>query len=461
MPTLFDAIDIAKRSLMAQQWAMNTTMHNASNVNTPGYTRQRPDMEAFTPAEKFNGQFFGMGSDVVSITRMRNQYLDRQLLAERENMGFLDFQNTSLSQVESILGETSGYGLSGILDECWSAWSDVANDPENSSSRTALQQKGNQLANNLNGLYNDLKDQQRELDNQLAGEISQVNSIAAQIANLNDAIASQANQGGTPNDLMDQRDLLVSQLSTLVDIETQYENDGNMTVWLSGQILVYDDTSQKLQLDEIPNDEAKLHKVVWAHNGSQVTVRSGEMAALMLVRDEVIPELINNLDEFTTGLVENLNAIHVNGYGLDGSSGNYFFDPNTTGAKDISLSAEVLQSTDKIAASSDGTPGNNDIALEIYGLQNELVMENSTTTIGGYYGAIVAEMGALKQSAQDELNQGEIKMQQLENWQTSVEGVSIDEEMANLVRYQQAYTAIAKFLATTDEMITTLLAIKD
>ncbi|MBU1882415.1 flagellar hook-associated protein FlgK, partial [bacterium] len=407
MPTLFDAIDIAKRSLMAQQWAMNTAMHNTANVNTPGYTRQRADMEAFTPAHEYQGQFFGMGSDVVSITRMRNQYLDRMVLAERENQGFLDFQNTALAQVETILGETSGYGVSGVLDEFWSAWSDLANDPENSSSRTALKQKGEQLGNTLNELYDDLKNQQRDLDSQLSSQIYGVNSIAAQIASLNNTISNQVNQGMSPNDLMDQRDLLVGELSKLVDIETQYEASGDMTIWLGGQILVYDDTAKQLQLQEISGDEAKLHNVVWAHNGSDAAIRSGEIAALMLVRDEVIPELINELDEFTNGLVNNLNAIHITGYGLDGSSGNNFFDPSTTGAKDIALSAEILQSSDKIAASSDGTPGNNDIALEIYNLQNELVMENGTTSIGGYYSAIAADLGALKQTAQDELNQSE------------------------------------------------------
>ena len=122
MASLFDAVYLAKRSLMAHQWAMMTSSHNVANVNTPGYTRQRAELEPFTPPLEVPGGFIGMGTDVGEITRLRNRYLDRQVLAERENQGFLDFENTALSQVETILGETSGYGLSGILDEFWTSW---------------------------------------------------------------------------------------------------------------------------------------------------------------------------------------------------------------------------------------------------------------------------------------------------------------------------------------------------
>ncbi len=458
MAGLFDAINAAKRSLMVQQWAIMTSSHNVSNVNTPGYTRQRAELQSFKPPLEVPGGLIGMGADVGEITRLRDRYLDRQVLAERENQGFLQFENTALSQVETILGETSGYSISGILDEFWSCWSDVANEPENSSVRIALQQKGVQLAQSLNDVHSDLENQQSELDFQLSGYVGQINQIAAQIASLNDAISDQVMQGNTPNDLMDQRDLLAAELAQYADIEVQDESNGSMSVWLGGQILVYQDSAQQLSLQNVPGTEGKLHQVVWT-NGQAANFQSGQVAALLLVRDEVIPELLSGLDTFALALASEVNALHRTGYGLDGSTGLDFFDANTTGAADIALSQEVAEDEGKIAASADGSTGNGEIALAIFNLQNELAMEEGTTTLGGYYATLAADVGALKQGAENELMESELALQQLESWQTSVEGVSLDEEMANLVRYQQAYTAVAKFLSAIDEMLQVLIAV--
>ncbi|TKJ40280.1 flagellar hook-associated protein FlgK [candidate division LCP-89 bacterium B3_LCP] len=459
MAGLFDAVNLAKRSLMAQQWALTTASHNMSNVNTPGFTRQRAVLEAFKEPLEIPGGLIGMGSDVGEITRLRNRYLDRQVLDERQNQGFLEFENTALSQVETILGETSGYGLSGVLDEFWSCWSDVANEPENTAVRVALQQKGEQVAQNLNNLYSDLITQQKELDQQLSGYVNEINMKAAQIASLNDTIAQQVSQGFSPNDLMDQRDLLIDGLAKIANIEMQDESNGSTSIWLGGQILVYKDSAQQLSLKERTDSLAKVHDVVWAGSGNSVNLQSGEAAALLFVRDEVIPELMSGLDQFAVALSSQLNALHSTGYGLDGSTGNNFFNPDTTGAADIALSLEVSQDVAKIAVSADGSVGNSDIANQIYDLQNELVMNQNTATLGGFYASLATDVGALKQTAEMELMESDVSMQQLENWQTSAEGVSLDEEMANLVRYQQVYTAMAKFLNTVDEMLGVLINI--
>ncbi|MCX6639270.1 MAG: flagellar hook-associated protein FlgK [bacterium] len=457
MASLFDAISMAKRSLIAQQWAMTTTGHNIANANTPGYTRQRAELSAFQPALEIPGGFIGMGVNVDEITRLRNRYIDRQVLEEQQNQSFLSFEDGALSQVETILGETSGYGISGVLDEFWSAWSDLSNDPENSSARVALQQKGSELCQGLNNKYDDLQNMQKELDGQLSGFVGQINQKTSQIAALNQTISDQISQGMTPNDLMDQRDTLIDELSGLVNVTVQDESDGTISVRVGGEILVYRDSAQQLQLKDIPGTAGKFHSVIWSANGNEVSFQSGQVAALLLVRDQTIPELMSGLDQFALGLVSNINSIHSAGYGLDGSTGINFFSINSTGAADIALSTEVAQDAGNIAASADGSPGNGDIALQIFNLQNSLVMSQGTQSLNGYYAGLAADVGALKQTSENELAQSEVTLQQLSNWKASAESVSLDEEMANLVKFQQAYTAVAKFLATTDEMLTTLL----
>jgi len=457
MAGLFDAIAMVKRTLMAYQWAQMTTGHNIANVNTPGYTRQRADLESTIPALEIPGGLIGMGVDVEEVTRLRNRYIDRQVLNERQNHGFLDFQSGALGQVETILGETSGYGLSGILDEFWACWSDLANDPENSAARVALQQKGLQLANHLNGLHEELVNQRLDLDMQLAGMVGQINQMASQIASLNTSISNALSQGVIPNDLMDQRDLLIDQLANLADIQTRDEGDGTISIWLSGQILVYRDSAQQLALREVPGEAAPIHEVYWAHNDLEVGFQSGQIAGLLLVRDQAIPELMAGLDEFAVGLVQQVNAIHQTGYSLNGDTGLNFFNPNTTGAANIALSTEVAQDEDNIAASSDGSVGDGQIALAIFNLQNEFIMDNGTATLNQYYASLAADLGSLTQDAQTELMESETAVQQLENWQTSAEGVSLDEEMANMVKYQQAYVAMANVMTTINEMLTTLV----
>ena len=214
-----------------------------------------------------------------------------------------------------------------------------------------------------------------------------------------------------------------------------------------------------MSLKEIPGSDAKLHQVVWTANGQEVNFKSGEVAALLLVRDEVITQLRSGLDEFALALASQINSLHRTGYALDGSTNLNFFDPNTTGAADIALALEVSQDGNKIAASADGSAGNGEIALAIFNLQNELVMERNTSTLNGYYASLAADVGALKQAAENELLGSEVALQQLENWKASAEGVSLDEEMANLISHQHTYTAIAKYLSTIDEMLDTLISI--
>jgi flagellar hook-associated protein 1 FlgK len=459
MASLFDALAMAKRSLMSQQWAQMITGHNISNVNTPGYSRQRPELEAFGRPLQVPGGLIGMGSDVIEITRMRNRYLDQQVLTEQQNNGFLQFQSMGLSQVETILGETSGGGLSGVLDEFWTSWSDVANDPENSAARVALQMKGQELSQNLNSVFQNLQSQRRDLDFQLSGMVGQINQMAAQIANLNVAISDAASQGQMPNDLMDQRDVLVEQLSNLANVQTQDEGDGTMTVWLGGQNLVYRDTHQALALQEMPGSGDILHQVIWQGNGQAVNFQSGQVAGLLLVRDQAIPELMSGLDQFAVGLAQNVNTLHQTGYSLDGTTGLNFFNPNTTGAENIALSSEVQQDADNIAASGDGSAGNGDIALAIFNLQNQMVMNNGQSTLNQFYASLATDLGSQTQATQTEMEQSDVVLDQAHLWQASAEAVSMDEEMANMVKYQQAYASIARFVGTVDEMLQTLLAI--
>jgi len=458
MAGLIDALILGKHSLMANTLAMSTTGHNVANVNTPGYTRQKAIFEAGIPLETIHG-FIGMGVQISDINRYRDDYLDRQVLIEKQNNGFLDFQNTSLAQVEAILGETSGYGISGILEDFWSAWSDVANDPESHASRIPLQQKAAQLTVCLNNMTQELRNHQLEIDYEVKTFVDEINQKAELVGSMNKTISQAMAQGQSMNDLMDQRDLLIDELAELANITVVSDDNGVKNVWLGGDNLVYHEAVQELDLVTTGTVSDQLNTVIWKATGNEANFQSGKLGGILYVRDAVIPELQGQLDQFALGLVSNINQLHVSGYGLDGSTGNYFFDYNTTGAGNIALSTQVLNDVNKIAASSDGSAGNGTVALNIYNLQNDLVMESGTETLTGFYAAIVTDLGAIKQNGEVELMESETALTQLENWKSSVESVSLDEEMARLIQYQQSYNALAHFMTITREMLSKVMNI--
>ncbi len=206
MPDIYGILNVARGALLTQQRAIDVTGHNIANVNTPGYSRQRVNMQTNTPIPFSPGQM-GTGVNAVEIQRIYDRFLGVQISNENQNLGRWEAQKGSIEKVEMILDETSGYGLSQAMSEFWNDWQDLANNPSGHTERTMLKTKSEILANTFNKTYSDLQQIQKDTDDSIKGTIQEINLITDQIADLNQQISEVEVTGQNANDLRDSRDL--------------------------------------------------------------------------------------------------------------------------------------------------------------------------------------------------------------------------------------------------------------
>jgi flagellar hook-associated protein 1 FlgK len=444
IPT-FLGLETALRGILAQQRAIDVTGHNIANASTPGYSRQRADLVTSLPFPDQPAGLLGTGVDVSGYQRVRDSFIDVQLRAQTMRKGSAEAQQDGLAQIEGALAEPSDNGLSSLLGKYWAAWQNVSNSPENVASRQALAQAAASLANGFNSVSTQLQTVQGQTAQQQSLTMSQVNSIGTRIASLTESIKAAELSGGQPNDLLDQRDLLVDQLSELgnVSISTTSGTPGTLgaiDVTFAGSTLVSDTTASGLALPLSNLTSGKL----------------AGMAAVVTAITDPSTGYLTRLNQLAASLASATNTQHALGTDLNGNPGGAFFTVTTGNeAGTLAVDPSILASPDLIAASSNGAPGDATNALAIADLQSSNLLGSSTIDNG--YSQLVTQIGADSQQAQQSLDTTSALVDTLSNRRQSVSGVSLDEEMANLLQFQRGYQASARALTAMDDMIDTLV----
>jgi flagellar hook-associated protein 1 FlgK len=458
MSDIYGIMSIAGQALLTQQQAISVTSHNIANVNTPGYSRQRLKMTTNTPADSAVGPM-GSGVSGETIERIYDRYLSAQLINESQALGRWDTQKGAVEMVEVIFNEVDGSGLSQAMSKFWDAWQSLAINPDGTTERQILVTASQVLAATFNQLNSDLSQNQQNLDLAIQGTVADINRLSQQIADLNGKIISSEAGSFSANDYRDQRELLLRELSELIDINTFEDATGAVSVLVAnGRPLV--SSGQFWQLSTGTND-AGFQDIAWVDDSGNPTnitadISGGRLKGYLDVRDGVIDGYINRLDTLAQTLMTDVNTLHQNGFDLDGLGGEVFFIG--TAASDMEVNPNIVGDLDLIAAASDAltVPGDSRQAIEIANLQYQLTM-GGTQSYNDYYSAIVRDVGneVLKSGAS--YNHQSDMMAQLENQRESVSGVSLDEEMINLLKFQNAYVAAAKLITTADEMMQTIL----
>ncbi len=449
-------LEIGKRALMAQQLSLNLTGHNIANVNTPGFSRQSSIMEANIPMVLPFGSV-GTGVDVGDIRRIRSLFLDQQFRSESHKLGKWRFLNQTWSQVESIYNEPEETGLSALMDKFWNSWQDLANNPESESARVAVREQASILVNSFHHLSTQLRDLRESLDADINTMVQQTNNMAAQIADLNQSIASAELTGNTANDLRDRRDYLVDQLSRYVNVGVLEQSNGSYTVFLGGMALVDGSTSLQIGTETQSGGASVTTRIFFQGTGIDIEHSGGELEGILEARDTIVVERQAEMDLLARELVVAVNEIHRAGYGLGGDTDIDFFDPDTTGAADIELNSLILQDVNYIAASLNGEIGDNSNALALASLRETLILKNGQATFNEYYSSVIGKIGIKAQEAQN-LEQNQLALMfQIENARQSTSGVSLDEEMANMIRYQHAFEAAARVISAMDSALDTII----
>ncbi len=462
-------LEIGRRALQAQQAALNLTSNNVANANTQGYSRRRGVMESVDGGSLGP---VGNGVDVTSVERLRSRFLDAQARTENQVRGRWEELEHTLGGLESIFNETSGAGsseagtvfnepsgagLSGSLSRFWNAWQDLANVPESGAARAAVRQEAEFMSNTLHQSHQRLQESRTQLDNEVVGEVGAINGILDRLASINAQIPRASFGRGGLADLEDQRDNLLDELSQKVDVALVEQENGQVSVLMSGHNLVEGTSAVHLETRQVTSGGVSGTQVAFADDGSLAQIRSGRLSGLIEARDQLIPDLNRRLDELAAGMVEQVNRVHRAGTGLTGGTGINFFDPNHTTAANISVADAIRADLGNIAASQDGNTGDNGVAIAISGLRNKRFMGGGTSTVEGFYATLLGEVGSRSKEAQTMAENHRLFSTQIENRRQSIQGVSLNDEGAQLVLFQRAYQAAARTVSVIDDLMETTI----
>ena len=459
MANIIGLLDIGKSALLTHQQSINVTGHNIANVNTPGYTRQRVNLAANSPLDSSPGQM-GDGVVAVDIQRVYDRYVSGRINTEQQGLGRWEAQKNAMESVEIAFDEAGGYGLSGSMTEFWNAWQDLSNNPSGHTERVSLLSKSVSLTSAFNNTAAGLQQQQVDLDAVIRGGVGDINALATEIADLNRKIGEIETGVQNANDLRDRRDLLVTRLAEFVDVSTFEDGQGRITVSVAnGRPLV--ENGQAWRLGTTPN-AAGHQDVTWIDSSGTAVditadINGGKLKGWLDVRDAAIPDYLARLDELAGDVADGVNTLHTAGFDLNGTAGQTFFSGST--AADIDLNP-IISTDPKLvaaAATAAGAPGDNANAVAMADLQHASIMGGGTATFDDFYRALVTDVGNQVRSATDFAEHQSVMLTSLDNYRESISGVSLEEEMLNLIKFQHAFDAAAKLVTTVDEMIQTMM----
>ena len=463
MTDIYGVLSIGSKALLAQQKGIYVTGNNIANVNTPGYTRQRLNLSSDIPVNTSIGPV-GTGVTALNTERIYQRFLGVQINNETQSRGNWEAQKDALERVEMVFEESGGYGLNQAMSEFWMAWQDLANDPSGPVERNVLIAKSQIMAETFSKNYQDLQTIQQDIDILIEGTVDEINLLSEKIARLNQKIIQMESGGQTANDYRDQRELLLKELSALIDIDSFENAVGGVTVSVgSGQPLVEGTDSYRLSTQRNATGHQNITWVDAANNASDITnnILGGKIKGWLEVRDRGIRNYLNRLDTLAQRIMGEVNGLHAAGYGLDGSTGNNFFIGAS--ALDMQVNPAIELDGRLIAAARGFTtvpgdrPGDNGNAIDIANLKSSRLMNGNSATFDAYYESFIGDVGYdVQQAASYHGHQSEM-VHQLENYRESISGVSVDEEMVNLVKFQNAYQAAAKLISTADEMMQSVL----
>ncbi|MGO9125380.1 MAG: flagellar hook-associated protein FlgK [Terriglobales bacterium] len=451
MSSLFGVMSIATGALEAEQGALNATTNNVANANTPGYSRLQPVLVESSPLT-VGSVTYGAGVSLEKLQGLHDPILQLRIQEETQQQGQLNASLAAAQQAQVQFTTSSG-DIGTEISNFFSSLNQISTDPTNLSLRQGALTAAGNLATAFNNTANALSSQQSGLDLNVSQDVGQINVLTGQIAALNTQIGELPNGGQNASALIDQRDVLIGNLSNLVDVST-IQSDNSLTLTTSnGTALVVG--GQSFALNTQTN--ASGHQDVYAQ-GTDITadLTSGDLAGVLQARDQTIPGLLSNLDTLAAGISNALNTANKQGFDLNGNAGvNLFVAPPAAGPGAAANMAVAITDPALIAASSDGTPGSNGNLAALSAVQNQPVAGGQTPT--DYYSNIVSSVGNDVSSDAAELSTSQSVLSQLQDQLGSISGVSLDEEASNMVQYQRAFDAAAQVVTTVNDMLYTVI----
>ncbi len=454
--SISSVLNTAKVALFSQQLAIDVTGANIANVNTTGYSRQRAVLTAVGSIDAASGSV-NAGVEVDSIERVYDAYLEAQLVNQNQKVEYSDELASLLSRVETIFDDTTDGGMNDILSEFWGAWEDLSANPTGQVERNNVVAVGDKLAAMMRSYMTDLREVELDIDYNIGQKIIQVNECAAELADLNTRMIATERGTGDANTLRDNQMQRLQELAGLIGINYLEDENGAMSVYLpDGTPLVEKGQYWELQVKDSPS---RIVVAGRAEESLDDAIDGGQLGALLEVRDTILPSYRDKLNDLAEAIIAEVNGQQRKGYDAYGNTGGDFFTPvvdPSRAAQTMSVSTDVAANVNLIAAAST-VAGDGDNAQLIAAIKDALVMNNGTATIGEGYASFIGKVGLDAAQAKRSADHNQLVLDQVSNQRESVSGVSIDEEMLALIRYQMGYNAAGKLTQTIDEMLDTLM----
>ena len=520
MSGLFGSFNVAVKGLNANQTALHTTGHNISNAKTEGFNRQRVELKADTPYTFAGVGQLGTGVRIQSVVRMVDEFVDLQIRNENSILAQYEAQYDTIGQIEMVFNEPSNTGLNFAMGEMFNAWQELSKNPESLNAKSIVVEKSKAFADSLNHMASRANQLKGDVVDSIGKNVFDVNSLVTQLNTVNEQIANIQIKGQSPNDLLDTRDQILKDLSSLTEIRADIDKWGRATVFIGKEPItsIFGKNKESTINNTILSNVTSVKKQV---NGNDFEVQiqiggnSSTVKTMIVSSDEVgmyqegtpvfvtTPEIdtapytvkpaiiksgaigghvnaikeidarVEDLSKFAAGVSYAFNAVHQSGV-----SGKEFFTGTT--ALDIAVNQELLENEDLVntGKSASSSAGDGSRALEIANLRNlkidfkdisnnsyddsitngsKFTTTGSPTTMEGAYSDIVIKVGVKTEQASNMVDNQTAVLSQLYNRRESVSGVSIDEEVTNLLKFQRSYEANSRVINTINEMLDTLI----
>lgn len=464
MTSLLNALNSGKTSLLTNQKSIEIVGNNIANVNTEGYSRQRAELMQI-PAVNFNDFFIGQGVTVSDVSRDYSVFISRQLQSKTIEYGEETGRSNSLTELERIFNVTED-NLASQINDFFDAWQELTANPSGQVERDVVMQRGQLLGEAFLNITNEMDTVVQNMNTEIVAGVEVINEKIAEIARLNERINLVEVSGQTANSARDQRDLLVKDLSESLGIQTYTDNRGMLAVQLPGGLPLVQGT-EAMTISTVTNGtDVRLQLQV---AGTTVDIPNsnlgGQFKGMFEMRDTFINGLRDDLNTLAIDLTSAVNAEHIAGYDANGNTNLPFFDDLTALAPGDVASRRVavaLNDSSQIAAAGnpDAAPGDNENALRIAQLEITHNVAATSDTFDNFFSKMVATVGI--EAARNDLALSGAKdaTVQLQNLRDGYSGVSLEEEMIDLIQYQRGFESSAKFLSTVDEMMNALLQLK-
>lgn len=459
MSGLFGTLNTTVKALTAHSRALEISGKNLANVNNPSYARQRVvygDRGTVVTASGAES----LGLEALSVTQMRDALLDRQVMREvslkasfeSEQSGYQRAQaalGQSIDRAADVAGSTATDGLAGALDDFFNAFQSFAASPTDVGQRQSLLQSTAVLTDRFQLTDQRLGQVQSDLSAQVQTDVAGVNGLLATIANLNAQIGRyEVNAPGSAADLRDQRQAQLEQLAAKLPIEVRDGTGGQVQVTTKA---ANGDDIALVQLGTVPGAVTFDGEQITAGSpATAVGLASGSIGGALAARDGAVQALRDNLNQLAAQLVTSVNAA----YNPSGTAGN-FFDANGASAGTIRLAAGVTPTN--LRASNGGAAGDNTVALAIgqLGLRqfNTAGGDRIDGTFGGFYASSVTGLGTALATANTRVDDQTNIERLVRTQRDTVSGVSLDEEMADLMKYQRAFQASSRVFSVVDGLL--------